>query len=288
VRKDGKALAFQYDRSIHVGMLPGGTDRERDLSWLGKSFVRGISPDGRRIVLSFAGEGAGENYSVFLRGVDGSDAVRIGEGQAQQFSPDGRWVLSIMHGPPTRVVLLPTGTGQAQTIPTGAVAVTEGRWLGDGQRLVLIGTEPGHGRRAYLADLAGALRPISPENISYEPNMLTVAPDGRVALRAADGVVRLYSVDGQATPVAGLAPDEMPVAWLNDDSAVLTVSAGNPAAIDRIEPTSGKRELWVTLRPPDPLLLRRRPSIVFSSDGRSYAANYQEIRTRLFLVEGLR
>ena len=95
--------------------------------------------------------------------------MRIGEGEAQQFSPDGRWVLSVVDGPPPRVVLLPTGTGETQTVPTGAVEVSDARFLGDGKRLIFIGTEPGHARRAYVGDLRGGLRPISaPEHVSFE------------------------------------------------------------------------------------------------------------------------
>ena len=118
--------------------------------------------------------------------------------------------------------------------------------------------------------------------------MLAVAQDGRVVLRPPDGTVRIYSVDGHATPVPGLVEDETPVAWINDDHGLLGRSKASPSTIDRIDLASGKREQWVTLRPPEPVLLRRRPSIVFSRDGRSYAANYQQIVTRLFLVEGLR
>ena len=288
VRPDGKALAYQFDGRIRVGMLSRGDDTERDLSWLARSFARAFSPDGRQVTLSYAGQGAGHNYAVFLRGVDGSDAVRIGDGEAQGFSPDGRWVLSVIHGPPARVVLLPTGTGEAQTVPTGAVEVSDARFLGDGKRLIFIGTEPGHARRAYVGDLTGSLRPISPENISFESNMLAVARDGRVALRGADQIVRIHSVDGQATTITGLAPEEMPVAWVDDDQAWLTISPGSVSVVDRVDVRSSKRERWITLRPPDPLLLRLRPSLVFSRDGRSYLANYQEVRTRLFLVEGLR
>ena len=288
VRPDGKALAHQFDGRVRVGMLSRGEDAERDLSWLARSFARAISPDGRQVTLSVPGQGAGHDYAVFLRGVDGSDAVRIGEGEAQQFSPDGRWVLSVIHGPPPRLVLLPTGTGEVQNVPTGAVEVSDARFLGDGRRLIFIGTEPGHARRAYVGDLRGGLRPISPEHVSFEANMLSVASDGRVALRGADGIVRIHSVDGQATPVNGLAPEEMPVAWVNDDRAWLTISRGSVSAVDRVDISSSKRERWITLRPPDPLLLRLRPSLVFSRDGRTYLANYMEIRTRLFLVEGLR
>ena len=48
----------------------------------------------------------------------------------------------------------------------------------------------------------------------------------------------------------------------------------------------------MSLRPSRrPRCRRCRPrsiAIVFTQDGRTYAANYQQIRTRLFLVEGLR
>ena len=50
--------------------------------------------------------------------------------------------------------------------------------------------------------------------------------------------------------------------------------------------------MWRAIAPPqgspDPLLLRTRRSIVLTEDGRTYAANYQQMRTRQFLVEGLR
>ena len=80
----------------------------------------------------------------------------------------------------------------------------------------------------------------------------------------------------------------MAIAWTDDDRALLVTSASDVRPVDRLDLASGRRERWLTLHPPDPGLLRRRPSFVFSRDGRTYAANYQQIRTRLFLVEGLR
>jgi serine/threonine protein kinase/Tol biopolymer transport system component len=287
VRSDGKALAFEFERSIDVGVGSREDAAERDASWLELSFARDISPDGRRIVYSYAGQGSGANYTVFLRDLDQSDAVRIGEGQAQQFSPDGRYVLSVLHGPPATVELLPTGTGQPVTVPTNGLDVSIARWLADGTHLVLIAAEPGHGRRAYLADLHGAIRPISPENIGVEPNMLPVAGDGRVVL-SAKGQYRIYGPDGRVSPIPGLRPEDIPIAWIDRDRALLTASRTDYSRIARLDLASGRSEPWITLRPAKPSLLRRRPSMAFSPDGRLYAANYQQITTELFLVEGLR
>ena len=287
VDKAGRVLAFQSARDVRVGVLLAGAAAEVDLSWLGEALVRDISADGTRVVFSYSGTGASLNYSVYMRGVDGSDAVQIGEGQAQQFSPDGAWVLSVLHGPPVRVVLLPTGAGGARDVPTGNVEVTDGRFFGDGRRLVLLGSEPGRGRRLYDADLTGQLRPMSPENISIVPHMLTVARDGRVAARASDDSVRVYSTDGSAVPVAGLASGEMPIAWTDDDRALLVVSRDR-ASITRVDPRSGARRPGPVLRPPDPASAAQWVSLHFSRDGRSYAANYHRATTRLFLVDGLR
>ena len=269
VRPDGKTLARQIDFVHRVRFLAAGASAEVDLSWLSVSLPRDISPDGRHVLLVYSGQGGGENYMVFVRGVDGSDAVQIGEGQGQQFSPDGRSVLSVIHGPPSRLVILPIGTGDTRTVPTGQVEVSDARWLADSRRIVTIGREPGHARRAYIGDLSGSMRPFSPGNVEFEPYGLAVAGDGRVVLRDADGVVKVFSIDGRSTAVPALAAGEIPIAWADADRALLIRSATDIAVVDRIDLDSGKRSPWLTQRPADPSLLRRRPPMAFSRDGRS-------------------
>ena len=228
---------------------------------------------------------------MYVRSVDGGDATRIGHGQAQQFSPDGRWVLSVAHGPPVRLLLLPTGPGQARTVETGGVTVTDARWLPDARQLVLIGTEEGHGRRAYVMDVeGGSPRAISPEGVTFESNMLAVSPDGTsVVLRAPDRRVLRFQVDGsQALPVPGLTADEMPIGWTADSRSVLVRAAAETSRIDRVDITSGRRDRWTELRPPNKMLTRGRMTLALDPSRRSYAANYQRIQTELYLVERLR
>src|SRR6516165_2812002 len=59
----------------------------RDLSWLDFTFLRDISPDGKTILFEEEGSST-ENYTVYIRDVDGSPAVPIGEGYGCQLSPD--------------------------------------------------------------------------------------------------------------------------------------------------------------------------------------------------------
>src|SRR5437867_1783664 len=129
-------------------------------------FARDISRDGRRILFTHSGQGRSQNYDVYIRGVRDGETARIGEGQAQQFSPDGTSVLAVVHGPPVRLVILPIGAGDAKTVATGNVTVTNARWIAGGQKLLIIGTEPSKRSRAYVMDLAGGPpAPITPERI---------------------------------------------------------------------------------------------------------------------------
>src|SRR4029079_16144084 len=88
VSKDGRVLV---DVSSQRGeMLFGrvGEPGERDLSWLGDAEPSDISRDGRQILFTETGEGSGPEWGTYLRGTDGSPAVRLSDGRAQGLSPD--------------------------------------------------------------------------------------------------------------------------------------------------------------------------------------------------------
>jgi len=197
-------------------------------------------------------------------------------------------VLSIVHGPPARLLVVPTGTGEIRTIPTGNLNISDARWLADGKRIVVIGTEEGHGRRAYLGDISGRFRPLSPENIEFAPNTLLVAGNGGVVLRDTDGATKIFSPDGTVVSVLSLGAGESPLAWIDGDRALLVTLNGERTKFDRVDVPSGKRTPWLARRPADPASLLRRPQMAFSRDGRAYAANYQLVSSRLVLIEGLR
>src|SRR5439155_26526535 len=67
IAKDGKILIKRYDRSVHVEGAFDGSDL-RNFSLLDFSWARDISRDGRRIALSYSGQGSSPNYDVYVRG----------------------------------------------------------------------------------------------------------------------------------------------------------------------------------------------------------------------------
>ena len=290
VTRDGKALITRYDRTIHVEGSFDDARAVQDLSWLGDSFAQDISRDGRRILLSHFGQGSSPNYDVYVRGSRDADASRIGEGQGQQFSPDGTAVLAVIHGPPSRVVIHPIGAGTTRTVPTGNVTVTHGRWFPDGRRLLVIGTEPSKGVRAYVTDVGGtAPRPITPEGITYRGDQIAFADDGsRAAFRSPDGGVMLYATDQAApVPARGFTAEEIPIGWAGDDRSLLVLEGTPPRRVVGVDVATGRRTTVRDIAPSNPALIG--PSSVFlTPDGRSYVANYQLRRMTVFLVDGLK
>src|SRR5262249_17283227 len=76
VSRDGKALISTIIvRQGILGVAPG-EDAERELSILDVSELKDISRDGRWIVANVRGASGGPRGSIYLRGTDGSPAVR--------------------------------------------------------------------------------------------------------------------------------------------------------------------------------------------------------------------
>jgi serine/threonine protein kinase len=119
ITADGRVLVNAVDSRMGIsGMAPGAT-HERDLSWFDASRVYDISDDGKTILFAelSPGNGKSRNTSIYLRKTDGAPAIRLGDGNRPALSPDGKWVASIFsEGPQTKVMLLPTGAGEARSI----------------------------------------------------------------------------------------------------------------------------------------------------------------------------
>ncbi len=228
-------------------------------------------------------------FSSYLRGTDGSPAVRLGSGFATSLSKDGKWVISIpATAPPRQLVLLPTGPGESRPLTHDAINHHAARWLPDGQRFVFAGNEPGHGVRLWVQDVGGGQpRPISDEGI--ETFAFAVSPDGHWVAAVGVGQLRLHATAGNATrPIPGIEAGEGPVGFSDDSRSLYVRRRAVPAQVHRIDLESGRRELWKQLMPADPAGVAGIPTVFLSADGRSYAYSYGQTLSQLYLVEGLK
>ncbi|HRI53272.1 MAG TPA: protein kinase, partial [Pseudomonadota bacterium] len=112
VARDGRAPISQDKFQCAALARPRGSREEHELSWFDFSRAVDLSADGQTLLFDETGEGGGPLYSTFVRKLDGSPAVRLGEGTALALSPDGRWALAVVPDKTPRMVLWPTGPGQ--------------------------------------------------------------------------------------------------------------------------------------------------------------------------------
>ena len=244
--------------------------------------------DGKTVLFTESGVGAGATAAVFVRPTDGSPAVRLGEGTAWALSPDGKWVLAT-RAEQGQLVLLPTGTGQARVIPTGNLTVfTNGRWLPDGTGVVFNAREPGRPPRVYLQSVtSGGPTPITPKVF------IAVWKRSPRSTGLASGPGRpfwLYPLDGGSpSPANGLAAGDVVVRWSGDGKSIWTVSHkdGVPR-IMRIDMATGRREVWREIKDADPAGCPGLLRVVMSADGKSYVFGYNRALGDLYVADGLK
>ncbi len=284
----GRALVARYERSARVELsTPEGT---KDLSWLDFSMLADLSTDGKQVLFTEQGEGGGSTQSVYLRGTDGSPAVRLGEGTALALSPDGAWVATVLPSDPQRLILLPTGAGEPRPLPRVNVQHVIVRWLPDGKRLMVSGPEPGKPFRTWIEDLSGHIRPITPENLWSA----VLSADGRYCYSIPQrGVVTMYPVDGGPTKEIRGISDDYFILGASADGRHLFIGPRyrdrtRPTLIERFEIASGKIEPWRELTIADPVGAQPPDISRFSADGTAIAYSFRRFVSDLYLVEGLR
>ncbi len=289
VSPQGNALIVLENERARVQFLGAGDAPPRDLTWLDWTHVRAISPDGARLLFDETAVGGGEFHSTYLRGTDGSPAVRLGDGSCLDLSPDGQWALAMIGHGPTRLDLLPCGAGSPRTIPVDTINVQYAAWFPDGEALCVLGQESDGGSRLYRVDLiTGKYDAFTEEGISSIDVM--VSPDGRrVAARGPDQSMMAYPVDGGApVRVAGVAANDRAIRWSTDGGALFVFCRGElPARVFRVNLETGERKLWKELAPSDPTGVDGVTMVRMTQDEDAYAYSYAQRLNDLYVVEGL-
>jgi Tol biopolymer transport system component len=286
VTHDGRVLlAIGGGRSEIFGRAPGDA-QERDLSWHESTGIQDLSADGRTLLFNEPAEGETPTSPLYVRRMDGSPPVKIGDGWPAALSPDAKWVAAVPLTPAYGyLTLLPTGAGEARRLLGQGIEYQEVSWFPDGKRLLIDGREPGRPVRTFIQDVEGARpRAITPEGTMSSD----VSADGKtVAWMDQGGRGFLYPVDGgEPRPIAGLLPGDRGLSFLN---GALTV-ARRDGAMRRffiLDPATGRRTPWRDFGPADPTAVVQG-SVIFTRDGSAYVYSYVRALSDLYLVDGLR
>jgi len=258
-----------------LGLAPGAA-AERDLSWLDYSRPAAISDDGRLVLFDEQGEGAGPNYTVYLRGTDGSAAVKLTEGSAIAISPDGRWAATTPTLESDTIRIVPTGAGEPRSVTLKGLTVGGGVWHPDGRRMLIQAAEQDHLPRLYVVDQnGGAPKPITGE----EQTVWGVAsPDGKsvaVVSRSKPGRIIPFE-GGEARALPALQMTDGLLRWSDDGRGIFVRPRGaEPERIERIDVATGARTVVRELNPADRAGLVDLGWFMISGDGRSYVYSYR-------------
>jgi Tol biopolymer transport system component len=291
ISKDGRVLFSRDDlRAGMIGLAPGET-KERDLSWHDWSVPRDISDDGKLVSFDETGEAGGETGGLYVRGTDGSPAVRLGDGRFPTLSPDGKWVLALNAAARRGLIELPTGAGEPRTISTGDLHVNYAFFLPDARHFLELGSMAGgHGLRLWLQGIEeGAPRPVTPEGVSLSYRSC-ISPDGRhVAAQDPEGKITIYPLaTGSPLVVQNTQPGDVPLQWTPDGKSLLVGRREVPSRIFTIDLATGQRKLLRSFSPSDPTGLFANQPPLFSRDLKSYVYTYQRITSDLYVVDGLK
>lgn len=291
---DGRALIGRDVIRTRLLGLPSGEARERDLSWLDATIAADLSLDGTTILFAEEGEGGGGGGVVYVRKMDGSPPVRLGEGYALALSPDKKWALAAPINF-TELLLMPTGIGQAKKLERGAIeSYQSARFLPDSKRIVFAGKERGHQARLYIQDLdSGGPRPISPEGAGAAIRFLgnVVSPDGRFVTGSGPGqAYALYPLEGGSPiPIPGMKEGEVPIQWTADRRSLFVYRpVQEVASVFLLDLSSGRRTPWKEIKPLDPAGSSMVLNVTIAPDGKSYVYSYGQMLSDLYLVEGLK
>lgn len=292
VASDGRVL---LDRGTQrQGVVVGGPGlTERDVSLYDSTFGSAFSADGRQLVLIESGEAGGENYSTYLRGIDGSPAVRVGAGAGLDISPDGRTIVSLPPRQPDRLLLLPVGPGVVRTLSDPRIEAYEWAGFRDDDTLVFSARAKGATRHAlYRQDFDAPEATLVSAGFSSIDRESALTPDRRFIFGFCDetkGVTCLQPTDGGAPREVKILDRMQPVWWHPSGTKVYARGYDQPPLqIDEVDLERQTRRPFLVLAAADPAGIGFLSNPIGSPSTGRYAYTYTRRLSELFVATGLR
>ncbi len=287
VLANGSVLLNVTDERLELMVVTPDHPEGRDFTWMDWAYGARFSADSKSLL--FGDQHSGDRYGTFLRNLDGSPAVRLGDGDPLDLSPDNKWAISRLPSKPNQLLLLPTGPGESRQLTHSNISHLGARWLPDG-RIVCVGNEIGHPERTFLIDMNGNERPITAEGTVAR----AVTSDGKNMITtqvSAGGQFQLVPIDGgEPRPLPQLQKDDSPQDFTADDKTILLrkFQADGSVELWKLELATGKRTLLEKVVAPGVRAASRGLNAISSRDEKSYSYTYHLAISTEYLVSGVR
>ena len=293
IAADGRVLMTGESVMRQIELWRDGDTQPKDFTLFDQSLGGALSNDGVSALIADQGTMAGTSYATYLRRADQPEAVRLGEGQSVDFSSDGQWALSIIYGPPSRILLLPVGAGTTVELPNpGRLTIQAASFVPGKRQVVFLAGQGRDQNSGYVQDIdSGAIRTFTGKGMTLASyTAMPISPDGtRVWMEGPDGRSYLYPVAG-GDPVAmpGIQPGERVIRWSEDGGSIFVSNLrGVPQRIWRLNVASGQRTPVKELTPAQ-ISGVRRTEISLTPDGRTALFSYSRLLSSLYVVSGLK
>lgn len=199
---DSKWVAFSNFKEIYRVSIDGGIPEQ--LTSQGKvELAPTWSPDGTSIEFNdFPAPGHFPGIQVLDLA---SRKVSVWPGSEGRYvpswSPDGQYMVAIAN-PPKRMLVYSRGTKTWRTLKQFGADWGYWRWSGDSKSILMakVAAEPGEQPGVYRLDIADGkwtlIATFNGLNVSSDgtENLLSITPDGRVAMMSDTSVVQIYSL----------------------------------------------------------------------------------------------
>lgn len=288
-------LLISVDRSpLGTFSRRAGDSTERDISWHEFTIPRDISSDGETLLIEEWVPGGRQNYSAYIRRIDGSATRFIGEGVPLVLSPDERQVILRVPAKDSQLTLL--------TIETGATRLLENdrdkplihseyvSWFPDGRRIAFEATDSNGGSRIYFQDLTGG-KPVcfTPDEsgVGMRSNH-SISPDGAwiMLVNSANHVCVYRIADGRPDVLDELGSGFFPAGWMANGKDILLRRWGEiPLMVYRYNLASGTLDEWLSLNPGRHSGATLVLNLRLAPDGRSYAYGIRKESSDLYAFE---
>jgi eukaryotic-like serine/threonine-protein kinase len=304
VSADGRILAHLGTVGEGVRVKAPGETRERELSTSGHAQVREISADGALVLTA---EVLPRSVQAWLRPTRGGSGTRVVSEppttDVVSMTPDARWVLVRRpppdavaapgrDGPERQLVLVPTGPGEPQVIPTGPVGGDRAlgfMYFDDEDTIVAYAVEGGRKVGTWGWSLAArAWRRLTPPGVAVA---WIRGPLGEIVgadLEDGLSLVRCPRAGGPCRPFPLTIPPHL--SWVARPSdgrfGYLLVRPwfSVPALIERLDLTTGARRPGWTFQPQDATGITSMDA-VFREGTDAYAYSYTRSLQDLYLIE---
>ncbi len=326
VSPKGRVLLTHHQVRRGVLTLRAGEAQPRDLSVFGSTQAKGLSADGRHLLLleSPVMEGGTPEDTAYLRPLDGGPALRLGRGLPQTLSADGRWVHMDLAALPGRdldpawvqalqaaglradqvgdpvarsryLLFVPTGLGRpfALALPPDHGEPGYAFLLPDGQHVVCPLTIKGQEHWVLLDRKGGPPRRVTGEGLGlFYAGLMPLSPDATrlvVSGNSRDWFIQPLE-GGTPTPIRGMAPGERAIGWNAEGTALYLRPELSvlPVTLTRLDLRTGARQPVIAFMPPDPAGHLQTRGVFMTPDARTFAFTYDKKLSELYRVEGLK